>query len=388
MNILFLLGRYPGFGGVETVTTDLANIFTENGHKVSIASFDQPDYSAIDGILDKRVKIVELAFSVSLKSNLKILREWIERNKIDIIINQWAVPWYVARFIRRANKNQRAKIITVHHNQPDTNARIEAIKIEITKGNKTLLNKLRLRAVTLFSRLSLRYVYSKSDKFLVLSPSYISILSRYIFKRNCEKAIVQCNPVKLVKCADVPKENEVICVGRIEYNQKRTYRLLSVWEKISALHPDWKLTFVGNGPDEADLRRRIAEMNLHNVTVTGFVDPTPYYQRAKILAHVAEYEGLALIFAESMNFGVVAVALNSFSSLNDIIPNDSLGIKVSYPYDEDVYVEELLKLIENEDVRSRMSEMVKTIPPQFSIDKIYNDWEKLFQSIKKPDNQD
>ena len=41
-NILFLMGTYPSYGGVEVVSTTLANQFIEDGHQVTIASYKQP----------------------------------------------------------------------------------------------------------------------------------------------------------------------------------------------------------------------------------------------------------------------------------------------------------------------------------------------------------
>ena len=41
MNILFLLGKFPSIGGVETVTAILANEFSARGHAVHVVSFEQ-----------------------------------------------------------------------------------------------------------------------------------------------------------------------------------------------------------------------------------------------------------------------------------------------------------------------------------------------------------
>ena len=41
MNILFLLGKFPSVGGVETVTAILANEFSARGHAVHVVSFEQ-----------------------------------------------------------------------------------------------------------------------------------------------------------------------------------------------------------------------------------------------------------------------------------------------------------------------------------------------------------
>ena len=42
MNILFIQGKYPNIGGVEIVSTILANYFIKNNHNVFFVSFEQP----------------------------------------------------------------------------------------------------------------------------------------------------------------------------------------------------------------------------------------------------------------------------------------------------------------------------------------------------------
>ena len=39
MNILFLLSNYPGFGGIEKVTTYLISYLREKGYSLSILAF-------------------------------------------------------------------------------------------------------------------------------------------------------------------------------------------------------------------------------------------------------------------------------------------------------------------------------------------------------------
>lgn len=55
-NILFLMGTYPSYGGVEIVSTTLANKFIEDGHHVTIASYKQPLHDAAR--LDYRINAI------------------------------------------------------------------------------------------------------------------------------------------------------------------------------------------------------------------------------------------------------------------------------------------------------------------------------------------
>ena len=306
------MGVYPSYGGVEKVSTVLSNEFVRRGHKVAIISFEQPHPELAASELNSSVRLYKLDRPVSLAENRKRLSEIIRQFDADILINQWCVPYYVTELCRRSMKGSRCKLISVHHNLPDTNARIQAVKMELKAGHNTLLNGVKLTMVRLVSRLSLRWSYTRSDVFVVLSPSFIPIAKRYMWiGENEHKLQAIFNPVT-IKADSIDllsKQKEIVYVGRIEYNQKRTFRLIEIWEHLQPLFPDWKLTIVGDGPDRNDLEKRISTKGLKQISVEGFRNPAEYYARASILLLVSEYEGFGLVLTEGMMHGVVPVVL-------------------------------------------------------------------------------
>ena len=66
MNILFLYRIYPNFGGVEVVTTILANKFVEDGHNVTIVSFEQGNKELLEQ-LESKVVIARLSHCICQK---------------------------------------------------------------------------------------------------------------------------------------------------------------------------------------------------------------------------------------------------------------------------------------------------------------------------------
>ena len=42
---------------------------------------------------------------------------------------------------------------------------------------------------------------------------------------------------------------------RIDYNQKRVYRVVDTWAKLEPVFPDWKLTIVGDGTARKDIEK-------------------------------------------------------------------------------------------------------------------------------------
>ena len=74
MNILFLLGKFPSVGGVETVTAILANEFSARGHAVHVVSFEQVTETPTPA-LDDRVTLHRLSYPVSSRANRDALRD-------------------------------------------------------------------------------------------------------------------------------------------------------------------------------------------------------------------------------------------------------------------------------------------------------------------------
>ena len=85
MNILFFYRVYPNYGGVEVVTTVLANRFIKDGHGVIIASIEQPHIELACQLLPD-VKLVKLDYPVCSIKNMRKLHRLIINEKIDIII--------------------------------------------------------------------------------------------------------------------------------------------------------------------------------------------------------------------------------------------------------------------------------------------------------------
>ena len=92
-NILFLLKSYE-MGGLEVVTSVLANKFVDEGHS---------------------------------EENVYAMRAVMAEEQIQIVINQWGLPIYPLKTAVRAAKGMDVKFISVYHNAPDKNGRLQSI---------------------------------------------------------------------------------------------------------------------------------------------------------------------------------------------------------------------------------------------------------------------
>ena len=124
--------RYLGIGGLEVVTSVLANRFVSLGHNVSVFIFRKEEGASILKRFDKRVSICQRNSYCVKKANIVALREMLISHHVQIVINQWGLPIIPIKVARRAAKGLDVKFISVYHNSPDKNGRLQGIDMELT----------------------------------------------------------------------------------------------------------------------------------------------------------------------------------------------------------------------------------------------------------------
>ena len=390
-NILFLLKGLE-IGGLEVVTAVLANKFVEEGHQVSVFSFLGGKHS-IANRFDARIKLYQQDDYSRSKENVAKLRKVLVDDKIDIIINQWGLPYTPIKTARKAAKGLDVKIISVYHNAPSFNGRIQKLNIALM-GCENLMKRLALRLMRFaFKKVTSRamaYIYRHSDLFLVLSPSYIEEFKRFTGVSDDRYLQVLTNPITVehdgYEYAFNEKQKEIIYVGRLDFVQKRVYRVIDTWNYLEERFPDWRLTIVGDGEDRENLENHVKYLGLKRVSFEGFQKPIDYYKRASILLLTSDFEGFPLVLAECMSFGVIPAVYNSYSAVCDIIDDGKDGIVL--PYHKNGYQAEeaagmIVNIMKDDGKREQMALAAIKKSKEYSVEKIYSEWEKVFHSLQK-----
>lgn len=390
-NILFLLKGLE-IGGLEVVTAVLANKFVEEGHQVSVFSFLGGKHS-IANRFDARIKLYQQDDYSRSKENVAKLRKVLVDDKIDIIINQWGLPYTPIKTARKAAKGLDVKIISVYHNAPSFNGRIQKLNIALM-GCENLMKRLALRLMRFaFKKVTSRamaYIYRHSDLFLVLSPSYIEEFKRFTGVSDDRYLQVLTNPITVehdgYEYAFNEKQKEIIYVGRLDFVQKRVYRVIDTWNYLEERFPDWRLTIVGDGEDRENLENHVKYLGLKRVSFEGFQKPIDYYKRASILFLTSDFEGFPLVLAECMSFGVIPAVYNSYSAVCDIIDDGKDGIVL--PYHKNGYQAEeaagmIVNIMKDDGKREQMALAAIKKSKEYSVEKIYSEWEKVFHSLQK-----
>lgn len=385
-NILFLLKGLE-IGGLEVVTAVLANKFVEEGHQVSVFSFLGGKHSIADRF-DARIKLYQQDDYSRSKENVAKLRKVLVDDKIDIIINQWGLPYTPIKTARKAAKGLDVKIISVYHNAPSFNGRIQKLNIALM-GCENLMKRLALRLMRFaFKKVTSRamaYIYRHSDLFLVLSPSYIEEFKRFTGVSDDRYLQVLTNPITVehdgYEYAFNEKQKEIIYVGRLDFVQKRVYRVIDTWNYLEEHFPDWRLTIVGDGEDRENLENHVKYLGLKRVSFEGFQKPIDYYKRASILLLTSDFEGFPLVLAESMSFGVIPAVYNSYSAVCDIIDDGKDGIVL--PYHKNGYQAEeaagmIVNIMKDDGKREQMALAAIKKSKEYTVEKIYSEWERVF----------
>ena len=389
MNILFLT-KTLGLGGVAVVTSVLANKFAEDGHNVSIFIFSDSDVT-LRKRLSENVKLyIGNGYQFSWE-NISRLRDVLVGENIDIVINQWGLPYLPAFILSLASKNLNLNKIVVYHNNPLMNGRIQDAKNKRIHSKNSLykfLYQIEEFIAKLFTSFSMRFVYKLSDLYVVLSPSYISAFSSFTHIKHPKKLIAQANPITLKDydhvCVET-KEKELLFIGRIDNQSKRLERIVSVWQQLEHKFPDWKLTLVGEGKDLENIKSLCYKHSLKRVYFEGYKQPMDYYKRASILLLTSDFEGFPLVLPECMSFGVVPVVYGSFSAVYDIIDDGKNGIVVkpiNDTFDLDSMVNTLADLMFDEQRIKTLSMGAIQKSQFFSLNRVYSQWEDIFKQLK------
>ncbi|MEL5894349.1 glycosyltransferase [Bacteroides sp. GD17] len=384
-SILFYIARYPGYGGIENVTTLLANyLSSEKLHRVSILSCHQQAEKELLARLHTNISFFKLPnpTRVNAEENQNYYKQIIIDNHIDTIIYQDSYYPNECLLLNTPSRDS-IKIICVEHSAPNSGlTTYQAFK------KKPWYNFYMYAKTAYFHRLGMlktkkrkQQLYTYCDKYVMLSPGYIPIFMKMNSLTDASKMAVIGNPISLSLLSEVPtKEKSCLFIGRFT-SSKGIPHLLNIWKKIeqSPRCNEWKLVMVGDGEQRNEIEAYIRSNHLERVQLEGFKkEVAPYYQKASLFLMTSIFEGFPLTLPEAMGNGAVPMAFNSFAAIPDIIDQDVNGILIP-PFDEEQFRIRLTDLMQDEDERNRLSQNALKKAQKFSQSAIWSQWDKLLE---------
>lgn len=383
MNILYLIPSLTNSGGMERVLTDKVNYLTKTGkYNVIIVTTDMQDNEIPFYELDSRVSVVNFKiyfnsiFSLNLISkinkNKKLLGlyeenllSFIAEHQVDICVSMGAKE---IEFFSKLDASV-VKIFESHFNPT-----VRSSFIADHKGS------------ALFWRILGKYrdwQYLQQTKNLdqvVVLTKNAQIEWKKTHNNVC--LINNPSPFAAIKYKVNDKEyKRAIAIGRLE-DQKGFDLLIESWRNVYYKYPNWRLDIFGEGSKKDLLQKKINENNLDQVITLKGVTRNVQQELLTSDFYVmsSRYEGLPMVLLESIANGLPIVSFDCPTGPAEIIENNDCGILVLNGNIKDLS-EKIIIMIENVDVRKKMSTIAIEKSKKYSIELIMRQWEQLFTEM-------
>lgn len=373
MNIAFFTIQIvnPFIGGVERVTYNLAQYFESQNIKVY--------YFHLYG--EENNKHFVLPKDSNNKTKSAYIEAKLKQYNIRIIIDQYGVEYISHKYL---SKN--IVIIRCWHlniiEKHITRCLLETffqtnIKTSILNVLFWLNTPIRIYKKNKF----IRQTVHNTDAFVLLSKYYVN----YLHNKNIvhQKLFAINNAIPIVEKKSYQKENLIIYCGRIVHNPKNILFLIYLWKHLYTKYQDWKMILVGDGIDKKIVHHLILKNKLERIQITGYTNPTPYYEKAKILLLPSYNEGFGMVLLDAMQHECIPIVFDSSMAFKDIIDNNNNGFIINR-FNKAQYIEKCQYLMDNENVRKKMAlQCYLKVKNSFNIQKIGTEWINLFQHLIK-----
>lgn len=365
-------------GGMERTVANKANYLQHRGHEITIMTTDQGNKKYFYDV-HHEVKKLDLGLNFTANNNKNILyrtfvflkknrifkdklEKFLIENKQDIVVS---LIMKSSGFLYKLNDSS-IKIIEHHFSRQYYSLQGNAYKRNIFENIAY-----RYRDRTVIRNLK------KIDCFVVLTHEDAKDWSKVL-----NNIVVIPNSIKFDDQIKAELNNkQAITIGRLDY-QKGYDMLIPIWGKITCKHPEWKLYIYGSGNLYTHLSNLIKKYKLQDNVIIK--DPIKNVNQILLENSIyllpSRFEGLPMVLLESMALGLPPVAFKCKCGPNDLIEDGVNGFLVEC-FDEDDFVNKIITLIENKQLRLQMGERCKQSMKKYSHEVICNKWEDLFLSL-------
>lgn len=217
---------------------------------------------------------------------------------------------------------------------------------------------------------------SHLDKFVVLTDFAVKEWP------ELNNVVMIPNPLPIhVSAKSSLKSKRVVSIGRYSY-EKGYDLLLKAWAIVERQIPEWNLDIIGMGNSEP--YRKMASdigLNVDRCHILDWVnDVQSVYQNSSVFVLSSRYEGFGLVLLEAMAHGVPVVSFACPNGPLELICDGENGLLAS-PEDIESLAEKMILLINNADLRHKLSQNGLQKSQQYSIDVIADRWKKLFDEL-------
>lgn len=355
-----VVDRYFG-GGIEKAVSILLTLFVSNGHKVVLITDKckaEVEYDIPQGVIRY---VMNNAAEDNLLGRINELYACAIENRIDIMCfhsgYQRIDTFYEMLMLKLQNI---AVLMEVH----------SAFLALITE-HKDVSD-------------SFSYMYKMANRLIVLSD----VDKLFWENLGCNCTYIQ-NPVEdcVKQNNSINKENNnckiIVWIGRLVQTPKRVFDTILIIKEVVKRFPCIKLKIFGS-PDEQrvyyELIKRIEECNLeNNIELCGYTsDINEIYNEAEIVLMTSSSESFSNVIMESKIRGI-PIVMYKLPWLE--LLKSKKGYMAVEQGDTYAAAAEIVKLLNNDDLRMQMAvDARKSIEPFINHD-VYTDWKWVFDNI-------
>ena len=250
------------------------------------------------------------------------------------------------------------------------------------------VNRANYRNFTTKNRISIRQVFSKWWSYRLLG--HLRRLDKMVLLTDAamydwpelDNKIKIPDPLPFQIDAKSPLLcKRIVSIGRFDY-EKGNDLLLQVWQKVEKQMPDWKLDIYGNGNRNPYLlQMRQLGIDSSRCHLHGPIkDVKKEYLNSSIFVLPSRYEGFGLVLIEAMACGVPVVSFDCENGPRSIITDCEDGFLIP-TFDIDAFVEKIILLMQDENLRRLMGEKAQKSAAKYDIDSIGLQWKQLFDEL-------
>lgn len=225
-----------------------------------------------------------------------------------------------------------------------------------------------------------RSLFSKADLILVLSEQWRRWIKEAL--GLTEHIEVLYNPCPIVSHRTDLRKKNILFAGTI-IPRKGYADLIKGFAPIAPKHPDWKITFAGNG--EIERAKEIAkEVHIENqVIFLGWVngkEKEKAFQEASIYCLASYGEGFPMGVLDAWAYGIPCV-VTPVGGLPDIITEGENALTFS-PGDTETLAKQLERMITDDSLREKIEkESLNLSQTTFNINTINQQLDKIYSSL-------
>lgn len=347
-----------GAGGAERVIAILARHWANQGHRLSIITFDKvgdPVYHSLppEVTLHRLGGMVGVGYRGNLKRVFR-LRQALGQLDPDVLISFLTKNNALASL---ACLGRPTRLVCSERNNPE-----------------------RQKSSAIWN-LILKLAYRRADAIVCQTNAV-----KRCFPRAVQDRLVMIyNPIIGFERSAVSHDGKMLCaVGRLT-PQKGFDLLIAAFARIADRHPDWNLTIWGNGQSRAQLEKQVRDLGLaERIALPGNSHgPGEWARDATIFVQASLYEGFANALAEALASGLPVVATNCDFGPAEMVTHGRDGLLVE---NENVpeLAEAMSRMISDKNLRGSCGAMAKRSAARFHTANILVQWDELIATVAAP----